>query len=111
MTTARKAVRPVCHAVARAYDRYGLSLGPSDLQKICRIVQNNKAKLDRINEGGTTQWFLTYNEVPVRVVIAPDFYSVRTFLPLTDSARWKRPKGKRRKIYRGGRVFYVGAAT
>lgn len=111
MPAARKAVAPICHAVARAYDRYGLNIGPSDLSKICRLVQNNQARLDCKNPNGTTTWFLTYNEVPVRAVISPDFYTVRTFLPLDDRQRWKRPKGKRRKIYRGGKASYVGSPS
>lgn len=111
MSAARHAVRPVPHCIPRAKERYGLDLIPRDLSNICRMVQSNQAKLDARSPSGTTSWFLTYLDTPIRVVISPDFYKVVTFLPLDDVGKWRPPKAKRRKVYRGGRSFYVGANT
>jgi hypothetical protein len=99
------------HAIQRAKERYGLELTVADLRNICHIVQNNQAKLDKINANKTTTWFLNYNKTHVRVVISPDFYAVVTFIPLTDAWRGKKKptekKRRRKKVYRGGRPVYV----
>lgn len=93
------------HAIQRALERYGLDLQPRHLVKICHIVQNNGAKLDRQNSDGTTQWFLEYMEKPVRVLISADFWTVVTFLPLHNRRKPKRVRKKR--VYKAGRAMWV----
>lgn len=104
------------HAIQRAPERYGLNLQPRHLVKICHIVQNNGATLDRQNPDGTTQWFLEYRGQRVRVLISQDFHCVVTFLPLHDRAKMlarkkggRKERGRKRRVYKGGRALWVEA--
>jgi hypothetical protein len=105
MTAARHAAPHIPHAIARAKDRYGLDLTGRDLGKIARMIQTNQGKLDKQHADGKTQWFLTYRDVPLRVVISQDFYKIITFIPLRDDP--KPPKRKRKKVWRGGKAIWV----
>lgn len=105
MTPARNAVPPVLHAIARAKDRYGLDLTNKDLAKIARMIQTNQGALDKQYPDGKTQWFLTYNGVPVRLIISKDFYKIIAFIPLHDAPRSHKPKRKR--VWRNGVARWV----
>lgn len=118
MAAARKAGPHTPHAIARAYYRYGLVLERRDLGIITGMVQRNDGtKLDKINENGTTQWFLTYKDVPVRIIMSKDFHTVITFLPLEDmltdaqnKRRRSRPR-RRKKLFKNGVAYYTESST
>jgi len=103
------------HPIQRAQERYGLALDAEDLRRICEMVQNNKATLDRSKPwkpgylAGTTVWFVRYKDVKLRVVVSSDFYSVVTFLPKPEKKRAR--KRRRHKIYVDGRARYVERAA
>ncbi len=113
MSAARHASPHVPHPIARAYYRYGLKLERRDLGIICGMIQRNEGTLDKIKDNKATQWFLTYKNTPVRVLMSPDFHKIITFLPLVDTfndkqrERHKTRKLRRKKIYINGRAVYV----
>lgn len=105
MTDLEDRIQRTPHAIERAKERYGLNLTVEHLEKITHIIQNNGGTFDKQHADGKTQWYVTYKNTPVRVLISKDFYRVITFLPLTDGMS-RKSKRRRKKCYKHGEVFY-----
>lgn len=75
-----KAPSKVCHAQARALERYGIMLEYSDLGRILGIIQSNHATLVERHPHGTSTWALRYKKIDMRVVVNRHINEICTFL-------------------------------
>lgn len=92
-----------CHAIERAWQRYGTRLKWKDLNQIVHAIQNNEGKLLSHSPGETSEWLLTYKDVEYRVVISADFWTVVTFLPPVT----ERKPPRRKMVYKNGQPRWV----
>lgn len=91
------------HAQKRALERYGLDLTMRDLVAITHAIQNNEGKLiEHYKDTGKSLWSLTYNDVPMRLVMSADLWKVITFVPLH-----RRSRKETFVVYRKGRPEYI----
>jgi len=100
------------HAVERARERYGVDLTGKDLQRIAAMVVGGEAMLQAKLDDGGTIWLLTYMDVLLRVVIAPDMDTVVTFLPMNGgfgrirNPSYKQNKNSKSGWFRGGKKYF-----
>lgn len=70
------------HAKRRALERYGVSLNSADLDAMCEIIQDNKAKHLYTQSSSRTLWELGYNGGTYAVVYNKNLSMIATFLPI-----------------------------
>lgn len=85
-----------CHAIERAWERYGTRLNFADIGTIVGLIQENHGKLVSHTPGESSEWLLVYKDTEYRVVMDPTFWRVLTFLP----PRRARVQRRRKLIYK-----------
>lgn len=69
------------HAKRRAYERYGIVIGNSRLEKVVKAIQRNKGKFIQRYSNRVTEWEVTLEEEVCRVLYDKERKQIITFLP------------------------------
>lgn len=88
----------MAHIITRAYQRYGLVLGPKDVSRLKRIIIRRESILRKRQRDGTEMHLAKYEGVVINLVWNPQKEIIVTLLPVEDVNRKQHVEGMKRVI-------------